>query len=216
MSIVFEQLQRERIIAILRNVPENQADALVEALARAGVVFVEATLNSAGALAMISRWRECYGDRMRIGAGTVIDLNRAREAVAAGAQYLISPNLDEAVIDYAREQAVDVYPGAMTPSEIVRAWNAGATAVKVFPMASLGLAYLQEIRAPLDHIPMISTGGVRLDNIQQFLAAGVTAVGLGGSIANLALVREGRFDEIERNAAALVQAAKSAAGVVNS
>ncbi|MGG4553334.1 bifunctional 4-hydroxy-2-oxoglutarate aldolase/2-dehydro-3-deoxy-phosphogluconate aldolase [Paenibacillus humicus] len=210
MSTAFEQLKQERIIAILRHVPDEQADGLIAALDRAGVVFVEATLNSDGALGMISRWREQYGDRMRIGAGTVLDVNMAKEAVSAGAEYLIAPNLDEAIVNYAREQSIDVYPGAMTPSEIVRAWNAGATAVKIFPMASMGLAYLREIRAPLSHIPMIATGGVRLDNIQQFIQAGVTAVGLGGSIVNMDLVKEGRFDEIERNAALLVQAARRA------
>lgn len=210
MSTAFEQLKQERIIAILRHVPDEQADGLIAALDRAGVVFVEATLNSAGALGMISRWREQYGDRMRIGAGTVLDVNMAKEAVSAGAEYLIAPNLDEAVVNYAREQSIDVYPGAMTPSEIVRAWNAGATAVKIFPMASMGLAYLREIRAPLSHIPMIATGGVRLDNIHQFIQAGATAVGLGGSIVNMDLVKEGRFDEIERNAALLVQAARRA------
>lgn len=210
MSTAFEQLKQERIIAILRHVPDEQADGLIAALDRAGVVFVEATLNSDGALGMISRWREQYGDRMRIGAGTVLDVNMAKEAVSAGAEYLIAPNLDEAVVNYAREQSIDVYPGAMTPSEIVRAWNAGATAVKIFPMASMGLAYLREIRAPLSHIPMIATGGVRLDNINQFIQAGATAVGLGGSIVNMDLVKEGRFDEIERNAALLVQAARRA------
>ncbi|WP_110932966.1 bifunctional 4-hydroxy-2-oxoglutarate aldolase/2-dehydro-3-deoxy-phosphogluconate aldolase [Paenibacillus bouchesdurhonensis] len=210
MSIAFEQLKRERIIAILRHIPGNRADGLIEALAKAGVVFVEATLNSEGALAMISRWRERYGEQMRIGAGTVLDLNMAKEAVSAGAEYLIAPNLDETVVNYAREQSIDIYPGAMTPSEIVRAWNAGATAVKVFPMASLGLAYLREVRAPLSHIPMVATGGVRLDNIHEFLQTGAAAVGLGGSIVNMSLVKEGRFEEIERNAAALVQAAKLA------
>ncbi|WP_055108307.1 bifunctional 4-hydroxy-2-oxoglutarate aldolase/2-dehydro-3-deoxy-phosphogluconate aldolase [Paenibacillus ihumii] len=211
MSTAFEQLRREGIVAILRHVPEERADGLIAALDRAGVVFVEATLNSDGALGMISRWREQYGGRMRIGAGTVLDLNMAKQAVAAGAEYLIAPNLDEAVVNYAREQSIDVYPGAMTPSEIVRAWNAGATAVKVFPMASLGLAYLQEVRAPLSHIPMIVTGGVRLDNIHEFFQAGAAAVGMGGGIANMALMKEGRFEEIEQNAAALVQAARSAA-----
>ncbi|AZK47637.1 bifunctional 4-hydroxy-2-oxoglutarate aldolase/2-dehydro-3-deoxy-phosphogluconate aldolase [Paenibacillus lentus] len=208
MSMTFEQLKRERIIAILRHIPKNRADGLIEALANAGVVFVEATLNSDGALAMISRWRERYGEKMRIGAGTVLDLNMAKEAISAGAEYLIAPNLDESVVNYARQQSTDVYPGAMTPTEIVQAWNAGATAVKVFPMASLGLDYLREVRAPLSHIPMVATGGVRLNNIHEFLQIGAVAVGLGGSIVNMSLIKEGRFEEIERNAAKLVQAAK--------
>ncbi|MOA03802.1 KHG/KDPG aldolase [compost metagenome] len=87
---------------------------------------------------------------MLIGAGTVLDVDMAKDAVAAGAQYLVSPNVDKAVIQYARDRGIGIFPGAMTPTEIVAAWRAGATAVKLFPMASLGIDYLQEIRAPLD------------------------------------------------------------------
>ncbi|MNP40067.1 2-dehydro-3-deoxy-6-phosphogalactonate aldolase [compost metagenome] len=122
---------------------------------------------------------------------------------------MVSPNVDEAVIQYARDRGIGVFPGAMTPTEIVAAWKAGATAVKLFPMASLGIGYLKEIRAPLDQIPLVVTGGVRIDNIQEFLAAGSTGVGLGGSIANGELIREGRYDQIELNAATMVQAVKS-------
>ncbi|MNN72785.1 KHG/KDPG aldolase [compost metagenome] len=104
-----------------------------------------------------------------------------------------------------------MFPGAMTPTEIVAAWKAGATAVKLFPMASLGIGYLKEIRAPLDQIPLIVTGGVRLDNIGDFFAAGSTAVGLGGSLVNGELLREERYDQIEKNAAAMVQAVKTCA-----
>ncbi|MNI04668.1 KHG/KDPG aldolase [compost metagenome] len=97
----------------------------------------------------------------------------------------------------------------MTPTEIVAAWRAGATAVKLFPMASLGIGYLKEIRAPLDQIPLVVTGGVRIDNIHEFLASGAAGVGLGGSIANGELIREGKYDQIELNAAAMVQAVRS-------
>lgn len=206
---LFRQLEEERIIAILRGLPKDKAADVAGALNAAGVVFAEITLNTEGALEMISKWREGFGDRMRIGAGTVIDLNSAKEAIAAGAEYLVTPNLDEEVIGYALEQGVGVFPGAMTPTEIVRAWKAGATAVKIFPMGSLGIDYFKEIRAPLNSIPMIPTGGVRLGNIQDFFAAGATAVGMGSTIVNLDLVHNSRYEEIITNASALVQAAKS-------
>lgn len=203
---LLEHLKETRIIAILRGIPKDKALHVARALNRGGIVFAEITMNTEGALEIISQWREATGLNMIIGAGTVLDLDMGKEAVRAGAQYIVSPNVDEAVIHYAREQGIGVFPGAMTPTEIVRAWKAGANAVKLFPMASMGIGYLKEIRAPLDQIPLIVTGGVRIDNIQDFLSAGTTAVGLGGSLANGELIREGRYDLIEQNAATMIQA----------
>lgn len=206
---LLERLKETRIIAILRGIPQDKALHVAGALCRGGIVFAEVTMNTEGALDIISQWRESPDLNMIIGAGTVLDLDMAKEAVRAGAQYLVSPNVDEAVIHYAREQGIGVFPGAMTPTEIVRAWKAGANAVKLFPMASMGIEYLKEIRAPLDQIPLIVTGGVRINNIQEFLSAGTTAVGLGGSIANGDLIREGRYDLIEHNASEMIQAVKT-------
>lgn len=203
---LLEHLKETRIIAILRGIPQEKALHVASALSRGGIVFTEVTMNTEGALDIISQWRERPDLNMIIGAGTVLDLDMAKEAITAGAQYLVSPNVDEAVIHYAREQGIGVFPGAMTPTEIVKAWKAGANAVKLFPMASMGIEYLKEIRAPLDQIPLIVTGGVRRDNIQEFLSAGTTAVGLGGSLANAELIREGRYDLIEQNAATMIQA----------
>lgn len=206
---LLDQLKEERIVAILRGIPKERADQIAHALCEGGIVFTEVTMNTEGATRMISDWREQFGERMRIGAGTVLDLNTAREAVSAGAEYLVSPNLDESVVEYALSRGLSIFPGAMTPTEIIRAWTAGATAVKIFPMATLGVSYLKEIRAPLDHIPMLATGGVRMDNIREFLAAGAVAVGIGGYLANPALVREGRYERIAQNAKDLVRAVKS-------
>ncbi len=206
---LLDRLKAEKIIAILRGVPKEQGDAIAEALSLGGIVFAEVTLNTEGALEMISDWREKFGDRMKIGAGTVLDLEGAKEAAQAGAEYLVSPNLDEAVVAYALERGIAVFPGAMTPTEIVKAWKAGATAVKVFPMGTLGVGYIKEITAPLDRIPLIATGGVRLDNIHSFLEAGATAVGLGGCLVNPPLVREKRYDIMTQNAADMVRAVRS-------
>lgn len=208
-TALLDRLKEEKIVAILRGVPKERGNEIAGALCRGGIVFTEVTMNTEGALDMISSWREKFGDCMRIGAGTVLDLELAKEAVRAGAEYLISPNLDEAVVDFALSQGIAVFPGAMTPTEIMKAWKAGATAVKVFPMATLGVSYLKEVRASLDHIPMLVTGGVRLDNIRDFLAAGATALGLGGYLVHPALVREGRYETIMQNAADLVRAVKS-------
>jgi 2-dehydro-3-deoxyphosphogluconate aldolase/(4S)-4-hydroxy-2-oxoglutarate aldolase len=205
---LIDQLKQTPIIAILRGISREKADAAAQALADGGIVFLEVTLNTEGALDMIASLKATHGHRMRIGAGTVLNLAMAKEAAAAGAEYILSPNLNEEVIYYALERGIDIYPGTMTPSEIVRAFEAGAPAVKVFPMGSLGLNYLKEIRAPLNHIPMIATGGVDLNNIHEFLEAGAIAVGLGGNLIDKKHLQAGDFAAIEQRARAFVDKVK--------
>lgn len=212
-SELMQSLSREKIVAIIRGIPAESGDATAKALADGGIVFLEVTLNTDGALGMISRFREQYAGRLRVGAGTVLDIGQAKEAVAAGAEYIISPNLDEEVVYYGVEQGLEVWPGTMTPTEIVRAYKAGASAVKVFPMATLGINYLKEIRAPLNHIPMVATGGVNLQNINEVLAAGAVAVGLGGNLVDKQLVKAGKFDELEKLARAFVNEVQGATSV---
>ncbi|TFE28578.1 bifunctional 4-hydroxy-2-oxoglutarate aldolase/2-dehydro-3-deoxy-phosphogluconate aldolase [Cohnella luojiensis] len=197
-SEIMQALSREKIVAIIRGISAESGDATAKALADGGIVFLEVTLNTDGALNMISRFRDKYEGRLRIGAGTVLDLGQAKEAAAAGAEYIISPNLDEEVIYFGVENGVEVWPGTMTPTEIVRAYKAGASAVKVFPMGSLGINYLKEIRAPLNHIPMVATGGVNLQNINDVLGAGAIAVGLGGNLVDKQLVKDGKFEELTK------------------
>jgi 2-dehydro-3-deoxyphosphogluconate aldolase/(4S)-4-hydroxy-2-oxoglutarate aldolase len=209
-SELMQSLSREKIIAIIRGISAESGDATAKALADGGIVFLEVTLNTDGALDMISRFRANYEGRLRIGAGTVLDLGQAKEAVAAGAEYIISPNLDEEVVYYGVEQGIEVWPGTMTPTEIVRAYKAGASAVKVFPMGSLGINYLKEIRAPLNHIPMVATGGVNLQNINSVLDAGAIAVGLGGNLVDKQLVKDSKFDELRNLAQAFVNEVQGA------
>ncbi|GGD47241.1 bifunctional 4-hydroxy-2-oxoglutarate aldolase/2-dehydro-3-deoxy-phosphogluconate aldolase [Paenibacillus nasutitermitis] len=209
MSQMLDTLMQEKIVAIFRNIEDRYADQAAEALLAGGITLMEITMNTKGAPAMISRWRDKYGDQAGIGAGTVLDLQMAKEAVAAGAQFLISPNLDEAVIEYGIRSGVSVWPGVMTPTEIVKAWKAGAEAVKVFPMGTLGWKYLAEIKAPLDKIPMMATGGVDLDNIGDYFKAGACAVGMGSKLVNMEWVREGRFDLLTERARKFADAVKS-------
>jgi 2-dehydro-3-deoxyphosphogluconate aldolase/(4S)-4-hydroxy-2-oxoglutarate aldolase len=209
-SELMQALSREKIVAIIRGISAESGDATAKALADGGIVFLEVTLNTDGALDMISRFRKDYEGRLRIGAGTVLDLGQAKEAIAAGAEYLISPNLDEEVVYYGVEQGVEVWPGTMTLTEIVRAYKAGASAVKVFPMGSLGINYLKEIRAPLNHIPMVATGGVNLQNINAVLDAGAIAVGLGGNLVDKQLVKDGKFEELRQLARSFVNEVQGA------
>jgi len=202
-------LLKERIVAIVRGLEGESADRAAEALVNGGIRLVEVTMNTPGALKTIAGWREKFDGRAAIGAGTVLDLQMAKEAAAAGAMYLISPNLDEEVIAFGAERGLSVWPGVMTPTEIVRAWKAGAEAVKVFPMASLGVEYLKEIRAPLDHIPMIATGGVDLTTIRSYFEAGATAVGIGSKLLNREWIKAGDFERLTDNARRYVEIVRS-------
>jgi 2-dehydro-3-deoxyphosphogluconate aldolase/(4S)-4-hydroxy-2-oxoglutarate aldolase len=198
-------LERTRIIAIVRGVSEEHILGVAEALLEGGIPVMEVTLNTPGAPAMIGKLRERFGERMYIGAGTVLDKEDARKAVDAGALFLVTPNTDEEVIRYGVERGLPVFPGALTPTEIVRAWKAGAQAVKIFPSSSLGLDYLKELQGPLGHIPMIAVGGINAENARRFLEIGCYALGVGSSLINPREIARGNYGWIAENARSLVQ-----------
>lgn len=208
MNDMLKLLLQHKIVAILRGIEDQHADAAAQALIDGGIHMMEITMNTEGAAAMIERWRTKFDGKAAVGAGTVIDVALAEQAVDAGAQYLISPNLDEDVIAFGRERGISVWPGVMTPTEIVKAWKAGADAVKIFPMGTLGIGYLQEIRGPLNDIPMIATGGVDLHNIADYFKAGANAVGMGSKLVNLQWIREGKFDLVTERARQFVEAVR--------
>lgn len=201
-------LCEEKLIAIVRGVPEDRADAAAEALHAGGIRFIEVTMNTVGALDMIRRWQRLFEGKMFVGAGTVLDLDMARAAVGAGAEYLVTPNTDESVIRYGAANCAGVIPGAMTPTEIVQAWKFGATAIKVFPSGSLGANYIKELQGPLSHIPMIATGGVNLNNMAEYLKAGVKGIGLGSNLLHKEWIEAGEFDRLKDNAAQYVAEAR--------
>lgn len=200
-------LKKEKIMAMIRGLSLATTDQTVDALAKGGIRFIEVTTNTEGVYTLVSRWRKEYGNDLFIGVGTVLDESMAKQAIDAGAQFLVSPNLDTAVIEYGICHQVDVYPGVMTPTEMVQATKAGAKAVKVFPMGSLGGAsYLKEVRAPLDHIPMIASGSVGLHNLREIMAAGAFAVGMGGNLVNKQWIEAGNYTAITKLARECVEA----------
>lgn len=200
-----KELQKTRIIAIIRGVEEKDIIETAHALLRGGITVMEVTLNTPGALQMIAQLQRQLGEQMYIGAGTVLDVDDARLAIEAGASFLVTPNTDVDAIRYSVSQGIPIYPGAMTPSEIVQAWRAGATAVKIFPGASLGIAYIKELQGPLGHIPMVAVGGVNEGNIADFLNIQCYALGIGGSLINLQEITRGNFQWITDKARSLIQ-----------
>lgn len=209
MANLTDELRQQKIVAILRGIPDEKADAVIEALSRGGIRFVEMTLNTDGALRIINRWRNKYPE-MFIGAGTVLDLEMAKSAAAAGAQYFISPNLDEEVVEYGLSQDIEVWPGVMTPTEAVKAWKAGAPAVKLFPCSVLGgPRFVKELHGPLDCIPMIAVGGVTLDNVLDYFTAGAIAVGLGSGVVGAERLANDDYAGMQAAARAFVEKLQS-------
>ncbi|MCM3175501.1 MULTISPECIES: bifunctional 4-hydroxy-2-oxoglutarate aldolase/2-dehydro-3-deoxy-phosphogluconate aldolase [Paenibacillus] len=202
-----ETLLESRLVAIVRGISREAAVTAGQGMTEGGIRLMEVTLNTAGAHHIIADWRERHEGQAYVGAGTVLNVQMAREAVAAGAQFLVSPNVDLSVIEYAVEQGVEIWPGAMTPTEIVAAYEAGAKVVKLFPMASLGIPYLREIKAPLNHIPLLATGGANLDNIAEYYAAGAAAVGLGSALLPKEALASGNHEQIAACTRAFVDAA---------
>ncbi|MFT4025098.1 MAG: bifunctional 4-hydroxy-2-oxoglutarate aldolase/2-dehydro-3-deoxy-phosphogluconate aldolase [Flavihumibacter sp.] len=186
-----QTIYNKKVIAILRGVDFDALLPVAEALYEGGLRLLEITLNSPRALEGIAQLNAQFGkrpDKMLIGAGTVLDVDAARAAIDAGAKFIISPNTDAATIRQTLASGVLSLPGAYTATEIVTAHRAGGQIIKVFPAADP--AYFRNLKAPLDHIPMMPTGGVNIDNIAAFKAAGAVAFGIGS-----ALVKAGAHDQ---------------------
>jgi 2-dehydro-3-deoxyphosphogluconate aldolase/(4S)-4-hydroxy-2-oxoglutarate aldolase len=166
------------VIAIVRGHGPEAVARIADGLVAGGITTIEVTLDSPGALASITALAARPG--VVAGAGTVLDLSAARRALDAGAAFLVAPHLDAAVVEHVAALGVAMLPGALTPTEVVAAWAAGAAAVKLFPACPLGPAYLAALRAPLVHIPLVPTGGIDDGNAVAFLAAGAAALGVGG------------------------------------
>lgn len=211
------KIKEEKIIAIIRHLGAKDAEALCEALYKGGIRLAEITFDPAGTIPAeetaktISVLREKFAGKMLIGAGTVLDMDYARIAIGAGAEFIISPNTDPDVIRYTKECGRVSIPGAMTPTEVVSAYRAGADFVKVFPSDTLGLKFIKALRAPLPHIPLIPTGGINTGNIADFLSAGAAAVGIGSNLSRNDLVKAGRLDEITALAEEYLRAANGGA-----
>lgn len=175
-------LRDDRLLAIIRTPTADEAVLRARALIQAGVRALEISLVVDGALDAISATSASAGEGVSVGAGTVMTAREARDAVACGADFLVTPALVEEVSTAADTLGVGYYPGAATPAEIVTAWRSGATAVKVFPAGPLGVDYLRAVREPLPQIPLIAVGGVTAETAADFIAAGAVGVGMGGAL----------------------------------
>lgn len=207
MGEFMERLSAARIIAIIRgDFPSAYLVRIAESLAAGGVNLLEITLNSRGALEEITRLRGAVGPDAMVGAGTVRTPAAARQAIDAGAEFLVAPNFDAGTVDEARRAGVPHLPGVFTPTEAHDASAAGCRIVKLFPADSVGPAYLRAIRAPLDDIDFVAVGGVDAENVGDFIRAGAIAVGVGSSLVPRAEISA---EELRGRAQRLAAAARS-------
>ena len=197
---VLNALRGIGLVPVLRAESETQALALAAAIAAGGVTVLEVTMTVPGAIRVMRRLAEERPDIL-IGAGTVLDAETARMCILEGAQFVVSPALNLKTIEMCHRYGVAVLPGALTPTEIVTAWEAGADVVKIFPASALGGAkYLKSVKAPLPQVEMIPTGGVSLASAAEFLEAGAFALGVGADLVNLKAIAEGHPETITESA----------------
>jgi len=188
-----QRLESLGLIPVLRSKSASEAQALVEAMVAGGVTVMEVTMTVPGAVGVIQSLREKYGDQLLLGAGTVLDARQCSAAIDAGAEFVVSPSLHREVISRTKEMGKISIPGALTPTEVVTAWNAGADYVKIFPCSAVGgPSYLKALKAPLPHIRLIPTGGVTLDTAVEYLRAGAAALGVGSDLVNTAALAQGK------------------------
>ena len=187
------------VIGILRGIDAGFFGPLMDAAFEAGLQAVEVTYNTPRALEMVAKQIPRVPNGKYLGMGTVRNVEEAEQAVDTGAMFLVSPNTDGTVIDYAKQQNIPIVSGAFTPTEVYNAWSAGADMIKVFPCGQLGPDYIRELSGPYDRIPLVAVGGVTSDNAAGYLKAGAEAVGAGTGLFGKEAISRQRPEEIIRN-----------------
>ena len=210
---------REKAVALIREIglipivrvpsPEEGFQA-VEAIIAGGIGIAEITMTVPNVIHVVERLADRYGDKVLLGAGTVLDTETCRAALLAGAQFIVTPALDTRVIEMARRYSKPCIPGALTPTEVVTAWQAGADWVKIFPCGPVGgPSYIKALKGPFPQIEFVPTGGVNLETTPEFIKAGAAAVAVGGELVNLKALKEGKFEVITETARKFLEAVRA-------
>jgi 2-dehydro-3-deoxyphosphogluconate aldolase/(4S)-4-hydroxy-2-oxoglutarate aldolase len=211
---ILARIREVGLVPVVRAESAEQAGQAVDAIKAGGVDVLEVTMTVPGAVKLIDTLAARYPDAV-VGAGTVLDAETARACILSGARFIVSPSVDRGTIECCRRYSIPVLPGALTPTEVLGAWQAGADFVKVFPAGALGGAsYLKALKAPFPQIELVPTGGVSLDTAAAFIQAGAAALGVGADLVDLKALREGKADVVTEKArkyAEIVKAARKAA-----
>jgi 2-dehydro-3-deoxyphosphogluconate aldolase/(4S)-4-hydroxy-2-oxoglutarate aldolase len=208
---VIKQIRDTGVIPVVRATSADEAMQAIDAIREGGVSVLEITMTVPGAVELIEQLSKKYGNDVLVGAGTVLDPETARACILAGAQFVVSPALNVDTIAICRRYGIAIMPGALTPTEVVQAWTAGADFVKVFPAGAMGGAsYLKALKAPLPQIELVPTGGVSLKTAADFIKAGASALGVGADLVDLKAIRDGQASIITERAKQFVQIVKEA------
>ncbi|RAK12481.1 2-keto-3-deoxy-phosphogluconate aldolase [Halanaerobium saccharolyticum] len=204
MMNTINKLQETGIVAVIRAQNGDEAVKIARAVKKGGIKGLEITMTVPGAVDVISELsKEFEGEEIIIGAGSVLDAETARTCILAGAEYIVSPSFNEEMVKLANRYQKPVIPGAMTVTEVVKAMEAGADLVKIFPASLFGPKIIKAIKGPVPQAPLLPTGGVSLDNVAEWIKAGSAAVGVGSSLT--AGAKTGDFDKVTQTAAAFVE-----------
>ena len=199
------------VIPVVRAKTADEAMRAIDAISEGGISVLEITMTVPGAVKLIEQVASRYGKDALVGAGTVLDPETATACVSAGAQFVVSPALNVETIECCKRLGVAIMPGALTPTEVVQAWNAGADFVKVFPAGAVGGAnYLKALKAPLPHVELVPTGGVTINTAGDFIRAGAAALGVGSDLVDLNAIREGQAALITERAKQFINIVREA------
>lgn len=199
-------MERIGIIPVLRARSADEGRALVEALVAGGITVMEVTMTVPGAVKLLRSLRQDYGQELLLGSGTVTDAAQAETTIEAGAEFVVSPSFHPDVVAMTRQLGKVSIPGALTPTEVITAWRAGADYVKIFPCSAVGGApYLKSLLAPFPELRLIPTGGVTLETASDFLKAGARALGVGADLVNAAALAEGKPEKVTATARAYLE-----------
>ncbi len=210
---VLRRIKEIGVVPVVRASSAEEAMQVIEAIKAGGIHVLEITMTVPRAVRVIEEIANAYGDEVIVGAGTVLDAETARAVILAGAQFVVSPALNLDTIACCRRYSVAVMPGALTPTEVVQAWSAGADFVKVFPCGAMGGAsYIKSLKAPLPQIELIPTGGVSLTTAASFIEAGAVALGVGADLVDTKAIRAGQPEKVTEAARAYIDAVRKARG----
>lgn len=201
-SPTLERLLDSGVVAIMRASSSDQLLEAAEAVLNGGIQAIEVTMTTPGALDVVRQATAQFGQKVLFGAGSVLDPETTRAAILAGAQFIVCPTLDVRIIEMCNRYSIPAIPGAYTPTEILTAWEAGASVVKVFPASVGGPAYIKAVKAPLPQVRLAAVGGVTVENTAEFFRAGVVLVGVGSELVNQKLLDARNFSEITARARA--------------
>ncbi|MEW6264767.1 MAG: bifunctional 4-hydroxy-2-oxoglutarate aldolase/2-dehydro-3-deoxy-phosphogluconate aldolase [Thermodesulfobacteriota bacterium] len=208
---IIRRLMDIGLVPVIRVDAADQAIGAVKAIIQAGLPVAEITLTVPGAMEVLAALDEAFGDRLLLGAGTVTEVDQARQAIKAGSRFIVTPAACLEVVAYCRKEDTCVIGGGLTPTEVLSVWRAGADAVKVFPVKAVGgPEYIRLLREPFPDIPLVPTGGVDLDNVADFFDAGAAFIGVGGRLVNRSSLARGDLEAITRQANLFLAAIRSA------